>query len=308
MTFSFGEDQDAMDGYDSGTEEEQPQESSEIDEHPIPSSYEEDSDLSIPSQVEEEEYEVAITQVDKRMRIAQFFRLVLDSDLFSDEASEAKIVQSRVRKFVRDELEVLFGMRRAASAPVASQFTQDEVEALKVLASRVTAKPSTPQLKPVQSPVQIVAPSINKMGLNKTPSKPTAKPVAQVPQKIEQKPTQATTQLVDARIPEMYKDDPTVKIKNGKIYVQTRDDDGKPITYRHPKTGKIHPVMKDVTPTARPGPGAIQPTPMASVDQGNMLAASSAQGMMNRLNMAASRNPIAAQLASGLANALKSDG
>ncbi len=274
MPFDFnGEDIDPMDGYsEDPVADDQP----EVD-LPVPGApqgaYSDNTPESILDAAEEQEdYEQVLSQVDRRMRVAQCYRSILNSDLFNDETSEAKIVQNRIRKFCNEELEIIFGMRLNRQAvAVSSQFTAEEADILKNLAAQVRlAKEAKDKPKPV-----VKAPTVNRVQTNqpatlKIPKpKVSAKPTVQLTAVATVKPSPKTSG-VDLRIPEQWRKDPTAKVVKGKVYIQARNDDGEPLWRTvDPKTGAPIAVpvaiMRDVTPMAVPPVGMAQPIPMPSI-------------------------------------------
>lgn len=237
---------------------------------------------------QEEDYQEVIGHVDRRLRIAQYFRLVLDGSLFGDDLPEARIVQNRIKKFARDEIEVLFGMKAAPVATGgASPFSSDEVEALKALAAAtIAAKRRTPE-----------SPKLNRISVPQAPvvTAPALKPLQAVKQEIRPivaapvKPRQVAAKapaasgpmqtnvmagnpslLNDPRIPVEFRKDPTVRVKNGRIFIQGRSSEGE-LLWVQDGGRRPTPLLKDVTPIAQPL-GNIQPVPMPTVESMTILS------------------------------------
>ena len=228
---------------------------------------------------EEEDYEKVLSQVDRRMRVAHFYRDVLEADLFSEKTAEAKIVQGRIRKFCNDELEVIFGMRSAqVAATDGGQFSVDEVKVLKELIARLTLAETAKQTKsPVKAvnkvqQVQQKAPAVVQIRTQQQSKPPAPAPVAPVP---VAPPSPAAKQpprdpKIDLRIPEQHRNDPTARVVKGKVYIQARDDDQNPLWRSvDSTTGRALknqvPIMRDVTPIAKPTGAPIQPVAMPSM-------------------------------------------
>lgn len=97
------------------------------------------------SQVEDEKLD---EDVELRLEVASLYRLLLRGDLFADTSNSqaAAMVERHVRAFVKSQLKILLGIGSAqAAAPVAevkSQFSDDEVTALKAVAAKITGKPA----------------------------------------------------------------------------------------------------------------------------------------------------------------------
>ena len=61
---------------------------------------------------QEEDYQEVVGDVDRRLKIATYFRLILDGSLFGDDTLEAKIVQKKIKSFAKAEIEVLAYIER----------------------------------------------------------------------------------------------------------------------------------------------------------------------------------------------------
>ena len=266
-----------------------------------------------PDLESDEAFEAALGQVDRRMRIAQYFRSLLDYEFEGWNEPEAKMALARIRKFIRGELEVLFGMKEVA-VPQQAQvlpFTSDEIAALKELVARLLKPTSPPVPKPraVQIPAppppiqprppsprpQLTQPALKpKPAAAPVPTKPSAVP-AQVPT------TKPTQRGVDLRIPLRYRDNPTARVINGKVFIQARDKETNELLWRtvDPDTrqplAKRLPVLIDVTPTARPS-GIHQPMPMPSIAQENMISEQRASEQLASLDKWAAINPALRQI------------
>lgn len=320
-TIGFDDEPDSLEGYDvdegsTGLPPEDDQATGPIPGYiPQPGDMIPDEALAdTPALAEvEEDYGDVMDQVDRRMKVANYYRLILDNDLFSsDETSEARIAQGRIRKYVREELEVLLGMRKTAGgvAPAATfvnPFTDDEMTALKELARLALKKMrSEPQLKPIVAKAQPAAPQLKPIAptaasvvpMIKKPA-PVQAPRAAAPKPVPAAATQQRTAGVDPRIPEQYRGDPTAKVVNGKVFVQARDEDLRPIFLTHPRTKRKIPSMKDVTPVARPV--GIMPVPMPSFAQMDQMQAIQAQNNVGVMSALAARNPNIAALAGAAA-------
>ena len=283
-------------------------ESTQADPPPVPPD-------NFAEEPQEEDYQAVVTNVDRRLRIAQYFRLVLDSTLFEDGTTESRIVQNRIRKFVRDEIEVLFGMR-AAAAIAASPFTQDEIDALKALAAATIVarkRSSEPKLNQIANPPPAIKP-VAAPALRAIQS--TAAPMPAVQQ---QRPQQAVARARqpaptppgelqgmvapgtpslknDPRIPDQYKNDASVRIKNGHVFVQQRNGDGELLWAHEPGMKRPMPILKDVTPVSMPQ-GAVQPQPMPSIESMESLSMTLAvnNDLSNRTMLAQKWGPVLAR-------------
>jgi hypothetical protein len=313
MSYSFDDSPDTMEGFDTGTEHT----GTPVNEFDSP-----DFDLPVPGappptviaaaseqfqeQEQEEDYEQSLTQVDKRMAIANCYRSVLNNPLFDDTCPEARIAENRIRKFIRGELEVLFGMRAAASVQVAvSQFTQEEVEALKIVAARLQKPADTSVIKP--RVVQMSQPA--KPRVSPVSSSPKPAPRHQAPPKVAQTAPQPVAQPttppkgVDLRIPEQYRENPTARVVNGKVYIQNTNSDGELLWVQDKVKGR-RPMWKDVTPVARPTATMVQPIPMPSYSHQVALETQRSGNNNNSLENLAAQNPAMGQVAGAVAHSL----
>lgn len=300
MAFNFGDIGDTMDGFDSeesqaGVVQEQ--------EAPVPGYIQSPENQAALEQLDivaqEEEYQQVMAQVDRRMTAANYYRMILDHDFFPNSGPEGHLVQSKVRRFVRDELEILLGMRVSSPKATGStaQFTEEEVEVLKGLIARLK-KPveQKPQFKAVTQPAPqsqpqfkpIVAPQV-------VPKQAAPKPQA--------KPQTQSRAGVDPRIPPQYRNDPTAHIENGKVYVQARNRETGELLWVREGNKEATPFWKDVTPVAKPT-GPIQPLPMPSIAQGNMISEQQAGANLQVLERMARIDPGMQKIAGGLIHSL----
>lgn len=313
MPYDFGNpDTDTMDGFDAaddvpGTP---PPPAAEP---PVPGYVPADGDI-LPGTAEaqaEEDYAAVMAVVDRRMRVANYFRMVLDHDFFQDGTAEAAIATNRIRRFVRDELEVLLGMKAVNAAPPPagpSQFTEEEVAILREVISRLK-KPQAPQLKvltpaPVQAAPQLKP--ITAASVVPAPKKPNPPPQAPPPPRQQAPaPAPARPAGVDPRIPEQFRNNPTARVINGKVYIQATTEEGEHLWSHDKKTNKRAPVMKDVTPVARPM-GAM-PLPMPSIAQSNQIEEGRASENLRMIERLAQRDAGMAKIAGGLLHSLQKE-
>lgn len=122
----------------------------------------EDSDTDI---LEEDFDDTAALMSDANLRLEQgrLYQMVLQGDIFADTNADPKAirnVQREIRKFVKDRMEIMLGIRQEAQKQetiVSSPFNDMEVSALKMVASKVTNGASQ-----TQQEVQAAAPAIPK--------------------------------------------------------------------------------------------------------------------------------------------------
>src|ERR1035437_7078044 len=94
---------------------------------------------------DEEEQDISEIMSDANLRLEQgrLYQMVLQGDIFADTNADPKAirnVQREIRKFVRERMETMLGIRQeqpAQAAVVSSPFNDMEVTVLKMLASRM---------------------------------------------------------------------------------------------------------------------------------------------------------------------------
>lgn len=134
----------------------------------------------VVSQVEDRETEEVsddqyMLEVDSRLEVAHFYRLLLRNSLFSEASDASEVVERKVRGFIRSQLEELMGIRQPAKVveerkPMpADVLNDDEVRALKMVASKLIRKPELAEVKPVSAPATPPAPKL-------APKPPAVKP------------------------------------------------------------------------------------------------------------------------------------
>jgi hypothetical protein len=174
------------------TEFEQETDSEDLDssdlEVEIPAEEEEEAQEEGESDVELDNY---MSEVDKRLEVASFYRALLKNPLFNgtrDKGSAATVVEKEVRAFCRSRLAVLMGLKPETSATptaVSSPFTTEQTEALIAVANKLIANSRTIPL-PVVMPAEGKGPVVNTVP---TGGKPAAKvaPKATIKPKVNKK-------------------------------------------------------------------------------------------------------------------------
>lgn len=119
-------------------------------------------------------------EVDKRLEITNYYRELLRGSLFGQNTEAAQTVEREVRRFVRQRIEILLGIRPAAEKQAAVApfpFSDSEVMALRMFAERllatpaaVKAEPATPELRKASAPPMKQAPSLNRRAAPFPPS------------------------------------------------------------------------------------------------------------------------------------------
>lgn len=188
-----------------------------------------------------DEFEEQMSEVEARLEVAQYYRLILNDNLFEDAPNPAvaERVEEEIRTFIRGRMQALMGV--AAEEKQTKVFSDAEVqalrtlaqpdviEALKALAAKVLKKPTILEAKP----------------LPKTEAKK-APPKEPVLRKVRRKPEPRAAQPQYEPAPQ-----PTQARPGRRQQKQIRTivtDDGRE-------------VKQDITPQAKPV-GPIQPIPV----------------------------------------------
>ncbi|HUM42303.1 MAG TPA: hypothetical protein PKI14_05075 [Fervidobacterium sp.] len=171
---------------------------------------------------DDEDIDATMSQAVKRIEEANLFKLLIKQPVFSEGSASPDILRSvnkKVREFAKKELEILLGLRPAKEEvkviqqKVESPFSEQEVSALKILASKITKRePSVQQSEekvPTMNAIQIQETAQPKMQQarpvqpamqqpkTQQQSKPVQKQQSQTPAK--QQAAQAKKQAVTAQ-------------------------------------------------------------------------------------------------------------
>lgn len=213
-------------------------------------------------------------EVENRLAIANCFRSLLENDLFSSSDKITRFVERKVRRFVRTELEILLGMRqREEPKSHVSQFTDEEVAALKTLAAKVLSR-SNGGGAPVVQPVVLQAPP---SPATLTVNKKNVAPKSVVPKKTETKtatPKKTVRSKTKTSKEALKKESPKKEAgdRDFAIFKTTAVDE----------TGKV--VEKDIKidlKTQTKPPGYVPPAAMSAVAQEQMYAMAAQQSLSN---------------------------
>lgn len=77
------------------------------------------------------------TDIERRFEVANYYKALLNDTLFSENTEAAQIVETAVRGFIREQFEVLFNMKEARPAVAELPFTEEEIDVLKSVASKL---------------------------------------------------------------------------------------------------------------------------------------------------------------------------
>ena len=134
-----------------------------LDEEAVTAVFQGDPDLDLFEDGDDEE-DTSLLMSDANLRLEQgrLYQMVLQGNIFADTNADPKAirnVQREIHKYVRERMEVMLGIRQEQAAQetiVSSPFNDMEVQALKMLASKITKgetervsqQPSGPQASP----------------------------------------------------------------------------------------------------------------------------------------------------------------
>ena len=121
---------------------------------------------------EEEEDDISVVMADANLRLemGRLYQMILENDIFAQTNADPraiKNVQREIRRLVREKLEIMLGIRQEQPTTqqtiVSSPFNDMEVNALKMLASKIT-KGATEEVSSNYVP-QVAAPQPKKDGI-----------------------------------------------------------------------------------------------------------------------------------------------
>jgi hypothetical protein len=137
---------------------------------------------------DEDDFTEALSDARLRLEQGKLYEMVMNHDLFGGVEADpraAKSVQKQIRKFAKEQMEIMLGMRQVASAVeaiVSSPFNDLEVQILKKLASAASKgateseEANQPQEPiPVQQPRKKTLNTISSSPRHQLPAKPMAK-------------------------------------------------------------------------------------------------------------------------------------
>lgn len=155
-------------------------------------------------QDEDDDTAEVMSDVNLRLEQGRLYQLVLQGDIFGETDADPRAirnVQREIRKFVRERMETMVGIRQEAAAPqvqmVRSDFNELEVQALKMLASKVsggkTEQYQEEEQEQVTTPKKDGITSIN--GNLRSQPKPVGRPLPKAAkQPIQRNPAPQRTQ------------------------------------------------------------------------------------------------------------------
>lgn len=151
---------------------------------------------------EEAEIEAAMSDARLRLEMGRLFEMVMGSNLFDNfdaDPQAIKNVQRGIKRFAKEQMEIMLGMRapRAETTQVVSPFNEIEIEVLKKLAFTAT-KGASGAASPAAPRVSVPLPTPKKTTLTPITGSQQAKPV----KKLESKPQAPLQRKQQAKKPE----------------------------------------------------------------------------------------------------------
>jgi hypothetical protein len=131
---------------------------------------------------EDERLDSQLSEVEKRLEKAQFYRALLTQDIFGVDNSEAaQAITTELRTFIRSRLAVLLGVVQdvPVQAKVQAQFDEDEAKILKQVARKLLKKPTLMEEKKEPTIRKTEPPKAPKVTLSQP--KPQVKPMVAKP-------------------------------------------------------------------------------------------------------------------------------
>ena len=227
-----------------------------------------------------------MNEAERRFEVAQYYKLLLQDNLFENKTEASERVEDEIRSFIRERLSVLLGIKQPKSIN-GEAFTDEQVSVLRGLAdlgseatdvlaavmgrlakkidkkTSVKPKEESPQLKQAKEPPK---PSLKR--------RDGPKPKQVEPEKL---PEKQKRNFGKVNVPKKYQDDPTLKIEGNKVFVQNRNHQGELLWEKEIETGKIRPLWKDVTPPPQVAP---RPEPIPTGMKLEVAMQTSAKGVL----------------------------
>jgi hypothetical protein len=209
----------------------------------------------------EDDFDERMSEVERRLEVAQYYRLLLNDSLFSTSTPAAKVVEAEIRAFIRERLEDLVGIR-TPKVVKSSDFSDEEMTVLKQFTARVlknskllepnpepTVKKASP---PAQTPSKTaskprVAPTVNKVKVAPPAKTPKAPKPSQKAQAKHKEPAAKSVQKDEPIVVEDISALSEGDLNEGQVFFDQKTSK----TFRivmNPQTDKL--VKMDVTPRA----------------------------------------------------------
>jgi hypothetical protein len=103
-----------------------------------------------------------LSEVERRLDKARYYRLLIDSPLFTDSTAAGEEVLAEIREFVGHRMNVLVGIEQEKQV-ISDRFDDEQIVALQAMANRVLGRTSvqaiTPAAPPAVRPVSVAPPA-----------------------------------------------------------------------------------------------------------------------------------------------------
>jgi hypothetical protein len=248
-------------------------------------------------------------EVEGRIQLIQCYNVLLGNGyLFEERSRAADHVNSEVQGFIRGRLMEMLGMQGGKSAVPSPQFSDEDATTLREFAAlwrlKSTSKPggagSPPQIKRAGAPQPDTMPAPAVVAPQPPPAAP-LRPAPAVAPTMARPPPKVSPLLLGrqhkkvvieasperdqhllARLPEKYRDDPTLRVQNGRASVQLRNGEGEPMWEK--KGGKMVALRREVTPPSVPAPSSgLRPLPTPSPEMAEAIGMQQASQLSQRV-------------------------
>jgi hypothetical protein len=97
-----------------------------------------------------------LSEVEYRLKQAQYYQLLLPNSFFEEDDVIARQVDNEVKEFINQRLSELLGLKESHQPQYINPFSEEEVETLKAIVAKVMDKPSLVKRgrKPKETPVE----------------------------------------------------------------------------------------------------------------------------------------------------------
>lgn len=224
---------------------------------------------AIVEDLEDEDLEEQLEDVEKRLEVAQHYKLLLKGGLFNSGSEAAALVEREVKTFVKQRLRILLGLEtekpKEAPPAAAQQFTPEEYKVLQAIIGKVIRKPevtATPEPTLRAAEVPAPAPAVRQRVVPAEAPKMQPKTVAKTPppkpQSVKKEAPKAAPQ------PKKGKAKPrnleVLQTEKGEKIVTRIDANGRKVREYVDQQGNVV-TKQDLTPQVAP-PGAVaMPSP-----------------------------------------------
>jgi len=219
---------------------------------PVPANVEKEAEA------EEEDVPIEVlTEVERRLELARYYRMLLSGGLFSGHSAVGRQVELEVRGFVNQRLQVLLGISAEGQVAQEGGFSAEEVKVLKAVAKGLLKKKE---------------PTLNRTRPPPVTPEPTLKPVAEPekPKLKQRKPEPDLTPVAPAPVRGAPDPSPTNRKQRKALAVGDIIKDGNKTYEVVMLDGKLFPkditgqsVSKDKKPIPMPTGPAMTATTMA---------------------------------------------